>query len=366
MTAGVDPKRRVFVAVGSGAVRMWDLTTWTYSEIITGGDSSIVSAPAPGFEYDPVIEKFVAWSGGADVYVLDMDTRTWTRRPPASTNSVVPTAVTASGGTFGRFRYIPSKNAYITVNSVFQNAYVYKLSAGGSPPALTVSPAGGLSTSGPVGGPFSPSSTTYTLSNPGTASLDWTAGAVRSWVTVSLTNGTLAAGTNATVAVSINSGADSLAYGTYTDTVTFTNATNGNGDTTRPIDLTVSANPPPTVTFPPPPSTSFSSPLQLSGTASSGVTVIMWTNAATGASGTAAGTATWAASIPLAPGINDITITAVDSQGGSSSQTFSVTYTPGGAPPGSKGGSSGGCGATGMETLLLLGLAGLLRGRKKR
>ncbi len=106
---------------------------------------------------------------------------------------------------------------------------------------LSVSPAGGLSSSGTAGGPFSPSSQSYTLTNTGTAPMNWTASKAQSWVTLSSTGGTLAAGATATVTASINSGANSLAAGSYSDTVTFANTTNGTGNTTRAVGLTVNA-----------------------------------------------------------------------------------------------------------------------------
>jgi len=71
--------------------------------------------------------------------------------------------------------------------------------------------------------------------------MTWTASKVASWVTLSATGGTLAAGATATVTASIGTGANSLAAGGYTDTVTFTNTTNGTGNTTRPVSLTVTA-----------------------------------------------------------------------------------------------------------------------------
>ena len=51
----------------------------------------------------------------------------------------------------------------------------------------------------------------------------------------------MAAGATATVTVSINTAANALAAGTFNDTVTFANMTNGSGTTTRPVALTVSA-----------------------------------------------------------------------------------------------------------------------------
>jgi hypothetical protein len=107
--------------------------------------------------------------------------------------------------------------------------------------ALSVSPTGDLVSSGPAGGAFSPSSINYTLSNPGGTSINWTASKTQSWVDLSSTGGTLSAGGTATVTVSINSNANSLGASStpYTDAVTFTNTTNGTGNTVRSIDLTV-------------------------------------------------------------------------------------------------------------------------------
>jgi len=108
-----------------------------------------------------------------------------------------------------------------------------------SPGVLSVTPATVFSSSGIQGGPFSPSSKDYTLQNTGETSIDWTASKAQTWVTLSNSGGTLAAGATTTVTVSINSGANSLTAGSYSDTVTFTNTTNGTGNTTRSVSLTV-------------------------------------------------------------------------------------------------------------------------------
>jgi M6 family metalloprotease-like protein len=108
-----------------------------------------------------------------------------------------------------------------------------------APASLAVSPAGGLSFSGTQGGPFSPASGQYILQNTGGVPLDWTASKGQSWVTLSPTGGRLSAGQGTTVSVSINVGGNSLPAASYGDTVTFTNATNGNGNTSRGIVLVV-------------------------------------------------------------------------------------------------------------------------------
>src|SRR5439155_683779 len=106
---------------------------------------------------------------------------------------------------------------------------------------LSVTPAAGLTSSGPVGGPFNPNSQTYNLANSGGAALSWAATNTANWLTLSATNGTLAPGSNTSVTVSINGNANTLAAGSYSDTVSFTNTTNGAGSTTRPVSLIVSS-----------------------------------------------------------------------------------------------------------------------------
>jgi hypothetical protein len=107
------------------------------------------------------------------------------------------------------------------------------------PGVLAVTPAEGLVSTGPEGGPFTPSSETYTLENTGASTLSWTASKTHNWTTLSAVSGTLAAGETATVMVSINAAADTLATGVYTDTVSFVNGSGGGGSTTRSVTLTV-------------------------------------------------------------------------------------------------------------------------------
>jgi hypothetical protein len=107
------------------------------------------------------------------------------------------------------------------------------------PGILSVNPTDGLITTGVEGGPFSPSSKAYTLANTGGDLISWTASKGQTWVSLSSNGGTLAAGTNTSVTVSINSGANSLEPGSYNETVSFTNTTNGNGNTTISVNLTV-------------------------------------------------------------------------------------------------------------------------------
>jgi hypothetical protein len=92
-----------------------------------------------------------------------------------------------------------------------------------APPSdtLVITPANGLNASGYFGGPFSPSSQNYVLTNTSAVALAWSLVNTSAWLNVSAATGTIPAnGTNG-VTISLNAG--SLAVGTYTATVQFTN-----------------------------------------------------------------------------------------------------------------------------------------------
>jgi hypothetical protein len=147
-TAVFDSKRKQFCLIGgakgAGQTMCYDMTSTATSiplqTIATKGDKTAENASYPGVDYDPISEKIVAWLGGMDVYALDLTTKVWTKVPPASNNTVTPTAPTHTGS-HSRWRYIPSKNVFIIVNSIDQNVYAYKLSSGtGTPPPVTATP----------------------------------------------------------------------------------------------------------------------------------------------------------------------------------------------------------------------------------
>ncbi len=104
---------------------------------------------------------------------------------------------------------------------------------------MQVTPASGLESEGDTGGPFTPSSIVYTIENASDSGFNYSVSDDAGWVDISNTGGYLVPGASTNVTVSINASANSLPQGTYEATVTILNTTDGDGDTTRPVSLTV-------------------------------------------------------------------------------------------------------------------------------
>ena len=93
---------------------------------------------------------------------------------------------------------------------------------------LVILPAIGFGAIGGMGGPFTPTFETLTLTNHGTNTLSWTLVNTSSWLSSSSIGGSLAPGGPAsTVVVGLNNTASNLAIGTYTASVWFTNLNDG-------------------------------------------------------------------------------------------------------------------------------------------
>lgn len=105
--------------------------------------------------------------------------------------------------------------------------------------------------------------------------------------------------------------------------------------------------------------------LSLAGTASdnAAVSTVIWADDASGLTGSAAGTSSWAVDVTLVPGINILTLKAYDTSGNTGTTTLTVLYTP--PPPPPEVVPAGSCGLLGLDAaVLLLALAGLRRLRR--
>ena len=108
--------------------------------------------------------------------------------------------------------------------------------------SLSVSP-GLLAASGAIAGAYSPTYFTYSLSNPGSSTIQWSAAVSAPWLTLTSSGGSLPPGASTTLSVTLTDLAWGLGTGYYTATVRFSNLTNALGDTVRPASLVVADRP---------------------------------------------------------------------------------------------------------------------------
>jgi MYXO-CTERM domain-containing protein len=104
---------------------------------------------------------------------------------------------------------------------------------------MLVSPEEGLVAQGPAGGPFDVTEKAYTLSNTRAFPIDFAVEHAAPWLTASPAEGTIPAGGSAVVTVALAEAAGALVEAYWQDTVQIANLTDHEGDTTRPVSLTV-------------------------------------------------------------------------------------------------------------------------------
>jgi hypothetical protein len=124
--------RRTIVQLGNDVVDgywRYDLgsPTLARTELSTTGAKAMESESNPGLAYDPIADAIVAWSGGASVFLLDLDTHAWTEQRPPATNLAAPGGISSSGGVYGRFRYSRRLNVYVMVESTDENVFLFRL-----------------------------------------------------------------------------------------------------------------------------------------------------------------------------------------------------------------------------------------------
>ncbi|NKE71293.1 Ig-like domain-containing protein [Candidatus Manganitrophus noduliformans] len=200
----------------ASVVRGGSAVSTVTATLISGSATSVTFSPptltGTTFSYSPTTSCNSTCSS-----TLNITTSSTT---PLGTNTI---NVTATGGGITR-----STTLTLTVNPV--------------PGVFSVTPSDDLTSSGNQGGPFSPLSKTYTLANTGGSSINWTASKGQAWITLSSTGGTLTAGAQTTVTVSVNLTANSLIPSSYNDLVSFIDTTNSSS-TARAVNLTVNAAP---------------------------------------------------------------------------------------------------------------------------
>jgi hypothetical protein len=103
---------------------------------------------------------------------------------------------------------------------------------------LAIIPTNGFSAAGPVGGPFNVTGQNFVLTNLGAGSINWSLTGFPSWLSVTSSNGTLAAFGTTTLAVSLNSNSALLPAAIYTANLTLADTTTGSTQNV-PVSLSV-------------------------------------------------------------------------------------------------------------------------------
>lgn len=158
------------------------------------------------------------------------------RRPVSLT--LTPAALALPAGQHGALTqfYLSGQASPLAARSI-------SLTILGTNAALAVSPETFFTASGFEGGPFAPATFLYTLMNTGDAATAWQARAEVSWLELSPTNGTLAAGGSDTLMVTVAAAASVLPAGLHTGGVQVLNLTTGDESLRRALHLEVVPRP---------------------------------------------------------------------------------------------------------------------------
>lgn len=123
----VDPirKRYVFYQESDATLYWYDITSTTGTLVqqsgVTSGCTGFMTQDAAGFAYDAAQDRYIGWAGGNTVYVMHPTTLACTTVAYAGG----PTLTTV--GEFGRFRYAPKYNVFVTCNDWQANCAILRL-----------------------------------------------------------------------------------------------------------------------------------------------------------------------------------------------------------------------------------------------
>ncbi len=150
-----------------------------------------------------------------------------------------------SGTKTVEFQQIPGWSLASSTNVNVQIGQDVSLSAAyvAPPGNLMVVPAGALAFGGFNTGPFTPTNVLCLLTNTGGTNLNWSATGSTTWITFTPASGTLGASAGTNISIRVNSNANSLVAGNYTNILTFTNLSGGLGTTNRTATLVITNHP---------------------------------------------------------------------------------------------------------------------------
>jgi hypothetical protein len=176
------------------------------------------------------------FSGGTETFTLTNSSGTsltWSLINPAAWLSFSATGgVLAGGGQANVTASLNSAADSLAVGNYSANVWFTNQTSGVAQPCqftlqvlppLTVLPAGGFASSGLAGGPFSPTSQNFVVTNTSSSLVNWSVINNSLWLNVSPGGGTLSADGQAPLTATLTSAANTLSAGTYPANVMITN-----------------------------------------------------------------------------------------------------------------------------------------------
>jgi hypothetical protein len=208
--------------------------------------NNIVAAGNPGGPFTPSSFQYISATSGSIDYSIS-GVPTWLTASATSGNAsssvtTVTFTVNASANSLAPGTYGPTTITFTNADTG-QGTTSVTATLTVNAPSLQVTPTTNIAATGTQGGPFSPSSFSYTL-RVASGSVNDSITNVPNWLTPSSTSGTVSSSSPTTVTFTINNSyANSLTPNTYVNSISFNNTTNGQGNTTRVATLTVNALP---------------------------------------------------------------------------------------------------------------------------
>lgn len=207
--------------------------------------SSFASTGSPGGPFTPDTNTYTLTNTGTTSLTWTASkTQTWLTLSATSgmlasgssttiSASLSPIATGLMTGTYS------DSITFTDVTSGLQQSTPVRLAVAVPAASMVVLPATDFAASGAAGAAFSPETTSYFVSNAGTAPLNWSASSSVNWISLSATSGILESGSSIELLATVNSNAIPQTTGTYSGSISFANVTNGNGNSTRPATLTL-------------------------------------------------------------------------------------------------------------------------------
>ena len=199
----------IYVAYGNGTNGTFGGTScaaplWAGLAALMNQQAASLSRSPIGF-INPAIYR-LAQSGSYNLYFHDITAgdSTWSGSPSA-------------------FKAVPGYDLCTGWGTPAGPALISALAGPSDPLSISASP--GLAADGPLGGPFSPATGRFVLTNSGAAAVTWSLVNTSVWFNVVSTGGTLPPGGTAEVNVALSPAASLVSEGAYRATLVFSNAT---------------------------------------------------------------------------------------------------------------------------------------------